>query len=38
MVYLFESKVPESKSVFFALRYVYGIGKGNSLIICKKLG
>ena len=38
MVYLFETKVPDSKSVVFALRYVYGIGKSNSLFICKKLG
>lgn len=38
MIYLFESKVPEDKSVFFALKYVYGIGKANSVLICKKLG
>jgi small subunit ribosomal protein S13 len=38
MVYLFETKVPDNKSVFFALTYVYGIGKSNSLFICKKLG
>jgi small subunit ribosomal protein S13 len=38
MIYLFESKIPETKSVFFALTYVYGINRTNSLLICKKLG
>jgi small subunit ribosomal protein S13 len=38
MLFLFESNVPESKSVFFALTYIYGIGKTNSILICKKLG
>ena len=38
MIYLFESKLPETKSVYFALRYIYGIGKSKSIFICKKLG
>lgn len=38
MIYLFESKIPEEKSVFFALTYVYGINKSTSQLICKKLG
>lgn len=38
MIYLFESKIPDSKSVFFALKHIYGIGKVNSILICKKLG
>ena len=38
MAYLFESKVPEEKSVFFALTYIYGINKSTSVLICKKLG
>lgn len=38
MVYLFEAKIPDDKSVFFALTYVYGINKTNSLLLCKKLG
>lgn len=38
MVFLFESNLPEGKSVFFALTYIYGIGKTHSNIICKKLG
>ena len=38
MIYLFESKLPETKPVYFALRYIYGIGKSKSIFICKKLG
>ena len=38
MIYLFESKLPETKSVYFGLKYVYGIGKSRSFLICKKLG
>jgi small subunit ribosomal protein S13 len=38
MAYIFESKVPDNKSVFFALTYIYGINKTNSLFICNKLG
>lgn len=38
MIYLFESKLPETKSVYFALRYIYGLGAGKSVFICKKLG
>ena len=38
MVYLFESEIPENKSVFFALTHIYGISKINSFLICKKLG
>lgn len=38
MVYLFESNLPESKSILFALTYVFGLGESNSLKICKKLG
>ena len=38
MVYLFESKLPETKSIYFGLKYVYGIGKSKSFLICKKLG
>jgi ribosomal protein S13 len=35
MVYLFESKLPETKSVYFGLSRIYGIGKGRSFLICK---
>jgi len=38
MTYLLESKLPENKSIFFALRYIFGIGKSRSVTICKKLG
>jgi ribosomal protein S13 len=29
MIYLFESELPENKSVYFALTHIYGIGKTN---------
>jgi small subunit ribosomal protein S13 len=38
MLYLLETKLPENKPVFFALTYIYGIGKTTSFLICKKLG
>ena len=38
MIYILETKLPENKSVFFALTYIYGIGKKTSFLICKKLG
>lgn len=38
MLYLLETKLPEKKSIFFALTNVYGIGKSTAFLICKKLG
>jgi small subunit ribosomal protein S13 len=38
MVYLFESKIPENKSVLYALTSIYGIGKSQAFLICCKLG
>ena len=38
MLYLLETKLPESKSVFFALTNIYGINKNTASLICKKLG
>jgi small subunit ribosomal protein S13 len=38
MIYLLESELPENKSVYFALTHIYGIGKANSFLICRKLG
>jgi len=38
MIYLAESKIPDNKSVFFALIYIYGIGSSNALLICRRLG
>jgi small subunit ribosomal protein S13 len=38
MIYLLETNLPEKKSIFFALTYIYGIGEKTSFLICKKLG
>ena len=38
MVYILEAKLPEKKSIYLALKHIYGIGKYKSLLICKKLG
>jgi len=38
MVHLFESEFPTQKSVFFFFKYIFGIGKFNSFLICKQLG
>ena len=38
MVYLFESKLSDTKSVYFGLTSIYGIGKTRSFLICKKVG
>lgn len=38
MLYLLETKLPEKKSIFFALTKIYGIGKNTAFLICKKLG
>jgi small subunit ribosomal protein S13 len=38
MVYLLETKLLETKSIFFALSTIYGIGKTKSFLICKQLG
>ena len=38
MIYLFESKLSETKSIFFVLSSIYGLGRKNSMRICKKLG
>ena len=38
MLYILETKLPESKSVAIALTSIYGIGKSTSFDICKKLG
>lgn len=38
MLYFLETKLPEYKSVYFALMNIYGIGKNTAYIICKKLG
>lgn len=38
MLYFLETKLPEQKSVYFALTNIYGIGKATAFVICKKLG
>lgn len=38
MLYFLETKLPEHKSVFFALTNIYGIGKSTAFSVCKKLG
>jgi len=38
MVYLLETDISSVKSIYIAIRKIYGIGKKNSLSICKKLG
>jgi len=38
MIYIFETKLLEIKSVFYALNSIYGIGKKQSFKICTKLG
>lgn len=38
MIYLFESKLPENKSIQFGLKYIYGINKNRAFLISKKLG
>lgn len=37
-MYLLETELAKNKSIFFALTSIYGIGKFQSFIICKKLG
>ena len=38
MRYLFEVELPKNKSLIYALRYIYGMGKTRSVLVCKKLG
>lgn len=38
MVYLFESELPENKSVYFALTQILGIGRFSATLVCKKSG
>lgn len=38
MIYLFETELPENKAIFISLTHIYGIGKSNSIFLCKTLG
>ena len=37
-MYLLETELKENKSIYLALKSVYGIGKSKSFLLCKKLG
>lgn len=37
-MYIFESTLEDSKSVSFSLASIYGVGKINSVLVCKQLG
>jgi len=37
-MYIFESELPKNKSILLALTNIFGIGKLNSFLLCKKLG
>jgi len=38
MIYLLNSQISNHKSILFALRNIFGLGKSISLFICKKAG
>lgn len=38
MLYILETELPENKSIYFSLTNVFGIGKFQSFLICKKIG
>ena len=38
MYYIFETELIKTKSVYFALKKIYGINKSKSFKICKNLG
>ena len=38
MIYIFETNLSANKPIFFALQKIYGIGRSQSLKICKLLG
>lgn len=37
-MFLFETELPENKSIILALKNVYGIGHSRSVFFCKQLG
>lgn len=37
-MYILETKLTKTKSIFFTLSKIYGIGNFRSFLICKKLG
>tara|TARA_B110000261_G_scaffold157349_1_gene192282 strand:+ start:4829 stop:5212 length:384 start_codon:yes stop_codon:yes gene_type:complete len=38
MIYIFETEIPNNKSLIISLQKIYGLGKKNSDLICKQLG
>jgi small subunit ribosomal protein S13 len=38
MIYILETNLLEDKSVYFSLTKIFGIGRFQSFLICKKLG
>ena len=38
MLYILETELPENKSIYFSLTKIFGIGKFQSFLICKKIG
>ncbi len=38
MIYIFETEILNNKSLMFSLQNIYGIGKQQSVLICKQLG
>jgi len=38
MIYIFETEILNNKSIYFSIQKIYGIGKKQSFLICKKLG
>ena len=38
MIYILETELPENKSIYFSLTKIFGIGKFQSVLICKKIG
>lgn len=38
MIYILETEVVENKSIYFSLTKVFGVGRFQAFLICKKLG
>jgi small subunit ribosomal protein S13 len=38
MIYIFETEILNNKPIYFSLQKIYGIGKKQSNLLCKKLG
>jgi small subunit ribosomal protein S13 len=38
MAYFLNTNVPDNKNIEIALTYVYGIGRKESINVCRKLG